>query len=32
MMYAGHPDGRYWFDTYTPKFERVIIPASADRC
>jgi imidazolonepropionase-like amidohydrolase len=31
LMYAGHPDGRYWFDTYTPQFERVIIPASAEQ-
>ena len=31
LMYAGHPDVRYWFDTYTPQFERVIIPASAEQ-
>jgi imidazolonepropionase-like amidohydrolase len=31
LMYAGHPDARYWFDTYTPQFERVIIPASAEQ-
>jgi len=31
LMYAGHPDGRYWFDTYTPQFERVIMPASAEQ-
>jgi imidazolonepropionase-like amidohydrolase len=31
LMYAGHPDSRYWFDTYTPQFERVIIPASAEQ-
>ena len=31
LMYAGHPDARYWFDTYTPQFERVIIPASAQQ-
>ena len=24
LMYAGHPDPRHWFDTYTPQFERVI--------
>ena len=30
-MYAGHPDARYWFDTYTPQFERVIMPASAEQ-
>ena len=30
LMYAGHPDTRYWFDTYTPQFERVIMPASAE--
>jgi imidazolonepropionase-like amidohydrolase len=29
LMYAGHPDARHWFDTYTPQFESVIIPASA---
>ena len=29
LMYAGHPNPRYWFDTYTPQFERVIMPASA---
>ena len=29
LMYAGHPDSRYWFDTYTSQFERVIMPASA---
>jgi imidazolonepropionase-like amidohydrolase len=29
LMYSGHPDSRYWFDTYTPQFERVIMPASA---
>jgi hypothetical protein len=22
---------RYWFDTYTPQFERVIMPASAEQ-
>jgi imidazolonepropionase-like amidohydrolase len=21
LMYAGHPNARYWFDTYTPRFE-----------
>ena len=31
LMYAGHPDGRYWFNTYTPQFERVIMPASAEQ-
>jgi imidazolonepropionase-like amidohydrolase len=31
LMYAGHPDPRYWFDTYTPQFERVIMPASAQQ-
>jgi imidazolonepropionase-like amidohydrolase len=31
LMYAGHPNPRYWFDTYTPQFERVIIPASAEQ-
>jgi imidazolonepropionase-like amidohydrolase len=31
LMYAGHPDNRHWFDTYTPQFERVIIPASAQQ-
>jgi len=31
LMYAGHPDGRYWFDTYRPQFERVIMPASAEQ-
>jgi imidazolonepropionase-like amidohydrolase len=31
LMYAGHPDSRYWFDTYTPQFERVIMPASAEQ-
>ena len=31
LMYAGHPDARYWFDTYTPQFERVIMPASAEQ-
>jgi imidazolonepropionase-like amidohydrolase len=31
LMYAGHPDVRYWFDTYTPQFERVIMPASAEQ-
>lgn len=29
LMYAGHPNGRYWFDTYTPQFEGVIMPAAA---
>lgn len=31
LMYAGHPDSRYWFETYTPQFERVIMPASAEQ-
>ena len=31
LMYAGHPDARYWFDTYTPQFENVIMPASAEQ-
>ena len=31
LIYAGHPDARYWFDTYTPQFERVIMPASAEQ-
>jgi len=31
LMYAGHPNARYWFDTYTPQFENVIIPASAEQ-
>ena len=31
LMYAGHPDPRYWFDTYTPQFEQVIMPASAEQ-
>ena len=31
LMYAGHPNSRYWFDTYTSQFERVIMPASAEQ-
>jgi imidazolonepropionase-like amidohydrolase len=31
LMYAGHPDSRHWFDTYTSQFERVIMPASAQQ-
>jgi len=31
LMYAGHPNARYWFDTYTPQFESVIMPASAEQ-
>ena len=31
LMYGGHPNARYWFDTYTPQFERVIMPASAEQ-
>jgi imidazolonepropionase-like amidohydrolase len=31
LMYAGHPDTRHWFDTYTAQFERVIMPASAEQ-
>ena len=29
LMYGGHPNGRFWFDTYTSQFETVTIPASA---
>ena len=29
LMYGGHPNGRFWFDTYTSQFEGVTIPASA---
>ncbi len=29
LMYGGHPNGRFWFDNYTPQFETVTIPASA---
>jgi imidazolonepropionase-like amidohydrolase len=29
LMYAGHPNGRYWLETYPPQFERVIMPATA---
>jgi imidazolonepropionase-like amidohydrolase len=31
LMYAGHPDPRYWFATYTSQFERVVMPASAEQ-
>lgn len=31
LMYAGHPDARYWLETYAPQFERVIMPASAEQ-
>ena len=31
LMYAGHPNPRYWFETYTPQFERVVMPASAEQ-
>ena len=31
LMYAGHPNARYWFDTYTSQFESVIMPASAEQ-
>ncbi len=31
LMYAGHPNPPYWFDTYTPQFEHVIMPASAEQ-
>ncbi|MEO8256639.1 MAG: amidohydrolase family protein [Acidobacteriota bacterium] len=31
LMYGGHPDSRHWFDAYTPQFERVIMPASAEQ-
>ena len=26
LMYGGHPNGRFWFDTYTSQFETVTIP------
>src|SRR5690606_24098433 len=29
LMYAGHPNPRYWFETYTPQFEEIVMPASA---
>ncbi len=29
LMYAGHPNSRYWFETYTPQFEQIVMPASA---
>jgi imidazolonepropionase-like amidohydrolase len=29
LMYGGHPNGRYWLETYAPQFERVIMPAMA---
>jgi imidazolonepropionase-like amidohydrolase len=31
LMYAGHPNGRYWLETYPPQFERVIMPATAQQ-
>ena len=31
LMYAGHPNGRYWVDTYAPQFERIIMPAAAEQ-
>jgi imidazolonepropionase-like amidohydrolase len=31
LMYAGHPEPRYWFETYTSQFERVVMPASAEQ-
>jgi imidazolonepropionase-like amidohydrolase len=31
LMYAGHPNSRYWFETYTPQFERIVMPASAEQ-
>jgi imidazolonepropionase-like amidohydrolase len=31
LMYAGHPNARYWFETYTSQFENVIMPASAEQ-
>lgn len=31
LMYAGHPDPRHWFSAYTPQFEQVIMPASAEQ-
>jgi imidazolonepropionase-like amidohydrolase len=31
LMYAGHPNPRYWLQTYAPQFERVVMPASAEQ-
>jgi imidazolonepropionase-like amidohydrolase len=31
LMYAGHPNPRYWLQTYSPQFERVVMPASAEQ-
>jgi hypothetical protein len=31
LIVRGPSDTRYWFDTYTPQFERVIMPASAEQ-
>jgi imidazolonepropionase-like amidohydrolase len=31
LMYAGHPHARQWFSKYTPQFEKVIMPASAEQ-
>jgi hypothetical protein len=31
LLYGGHPNTRYWFDTYASQFERVTIPASAEQ-
>ena len=31
LMYAGHPNARYWLEEYAPQFERVVMPASAEQ-
>ena len=31
LMYAGHPNPRYWLQTYAPQFEAVVMPASAEQ-
>ena len=31
LMYAGHPNGRYWLETYPSQFERVVMPAMAQQ-
>jgi imidazolonepropionase-like amidohydrolase len=31
LMYAGHPNSRYWLQTYAAQFERVVMPASAEQ-
>ncbi|MEP7308555.1 MAG: amidohydrolase family protein [Acidobacteriota bacterium] len=31
LLYGGHPNARYWFETYASQFERVTIPASAEQ-